>query len=311
MCNFFSAVITKDGFFYHLDMDSHEDIIEHYKLKDAHVVGGVTREANLVRLELTPQDGDICNHNISNWNLRVDQDIIPDWFDKEKAEKLIKDAVQIVFKERFAIDTQIAEIKEGIWRVVKNSKIDVLKGNAVIRVMRGSSQVGVMWGSSQVGVMRGSSQVGVMRGSSQVGEMWGSSQVGVMRGSSQVGVMRGSSQVGVMWGSSQVGVMWGSSQVGEMWGSSQVGEMWGSSQVGVMRGSSQVGEMWGSSQVGVMWGSSQVGEMWGSSQVTTYSSKTSIKNPQDKCVVISRLNGGLRIFTPFEDVEIVSDISKI
>jgi hypothetical protein len=230
MCNFMSAVLTKEKLYYHLDMDSHEDIIQHFELKDTYSPGGVVRDVNLVRLELTPKDSDICNHNLDNWQLRIDQDIRPDWLDLVKAEKLMKDAVQVFFKERFAIDCEIAEIKEGFWRAFKNAK------------------VGTMWGSSQVGTMRESSRVGEM---------------------------------------------WGSSQVGTMWESSRVGEMWGSSQVGEMRESSQVGTM------------------WGSSQVTIVSKEAHIKTPSDKCIIISRLNNGMRIFTPFTDAKLVTNQSEL
>jgi len=207
--------VLKDKVFLPLDYDSHEQMIKELKLDDT------TTNPQFVRVEITPKDNDIFNHNLDNWQLKVDQDFKPDWFNEKLAEEEIKEKLSQWFQERFVINREIAEIGQGRW-YLKNGIIQKLYGTACAEHMRDSSQVGEMWESSQVGVMRDSSQVGVMRDSSQVGVMWDRSQVRVMWDRSQVGVMRDSSQVGEMWESSQVGVMRDSSQVGVMRDSSQV-----------------------------------------------------------------------------------------
>ena len=293
MCRFKSGIILKNKIVIAPeDNESHSDLLEILGIKDDYIGASKT----FVRAELVPKKDDEWwidpAEKPEKWVFVVDQDIIPDWFDKETHEKEFRESVCDWWRKHVLVDKKLEELKTGFYRL---KRCEVKKLLNDVRVMLDSSQVGEMWGSSQVGEMRGSSQVGEMwsssqvgemRGSSQVGEMWGSSQVGKMRdssqvgkmwGSSQVGKMRGSSQVGEMWDSSQVGKMLGSSQVGEMRGSSQVGEMWDSSQVGEMRGSSQVGEMRGSSQVGKMWGSSQVGEMWGSSTARDFKNYPVIK----------------------------------
>jgi len=93
---------------------------------------------NFVRVELLPKDGDIFNHSIKNWNLKVDQDLIPDWFDKEKVERACKSAIKKVFKERFLIGKNVDEIK-GNLRGVKDSHIKYVGGNAVLKVVRGNA----------------------------------------------------------------------------------------------------------------------------------------------------------------------------
>jgi hypothetical protein len=277
MCQIKSGIVLKNKVFMPLDYDSHEEMLKELKLIDK------DNKPEFVRVEIIPIDRDIFNHDLKNWQLKVDQDFKPEWFSEKFAEIEMKEQLKNWWSERFLINRELAEIKEGRW-FLKNGKVDIIKGNTLIEQM---------WESSQVGVMRESSQVGVMRESSQVREMWESSQVGVMRESSQVGVMWGSSQVREMWGSSQVGVMWESSQVRVMRGSSQVREMRESSQVRVMRGSSQVREMRESSQVremressqvGVMWESSQVREMWESSQVKDCKGETPIIYTPDKSI---------------------------
>jgi hypothetical protein len=203
MCNFFSAVFTKTKMYAFYGVDSHEDIIRLAGIKESNVRG----EINLVRCELTPNNP--MTLDFDQWNFRVDQDLIPDWFDREKAHKQMINYL----KKAPAIIKDVDSIYEQYY--FATAKIDRMVGRSSILFMIGSSQVGEMIGSSQVGEMWGSSQVGKMIGSSQVGKMWDSSQVGKMIGSSQVGEMWGSSQVGEMWDSSQVGKMIGSSQVKE------------------------------------------------------------------------------------------------
>ena len=275
MCRFKSGIILKNKIVIAPeDNESHSDLLESLGIKDDYIGASKT----FVRAELVPKKDDEWwidpAEKPEKWVFVVDQDIIPDWFDKETHEKEFRESVCDWWRKHVLVDKKLEELKTGFYRL---KRCEVKKLLNDVRVMLDSSQVGEMWGSSQVGVMLDSSQVGVMLDSSQVGKMWGSSQVGEMCDSSQVGEMCDSSQVGKMWGSSQVGKMWGSSQVGEMWGSSQVGVMLDSSQVGKMCDSSQVGVMLDSSQVGKMWGSSQVGEMWDSSTARDFKNYPVIK----------------------------------
>lgn len=68
MCQFFSAIITKNKTHYNLDHDDHGRLLRELKIKDNHC------SPNFVRVELLPEDGDIFNHSIKNWKLKVDQD---------------------------------------------------------------------------------------------------------------------------------------------------------------------------------------------------------------------------------------------
>ncbi len=193
MCKFFSAIETKKKTLWAFGVDSHENLLELFKIKDE------TKSPNFVRVEYVPDENGV-------FKLNVDQDFRPDWFDENKTEKRL---AKIILENS----------------ITKN--IDIIAGSFLCCY----ANVGKMVGNSFIGVMLDSSQVGTMRESSKVGTMWGSSQVGTMRGSSQVGKMGGSSQVGTMFESSQVGTMFDSSQVGTMRESSQVGKMRESSKV--------------------------------------------------------------------------------
>ena len=235
MCQFKSGIILKNKIVVAPGKDdSHSNLLESLGIQDDYIGASKT----FVRAELVPKNNEWWispEEYPEKWTFVVDQDIVPEWFCREEAEKEFRAAVCTWWKSHVLVDQKLEKLESGYYRLKRCEVKELL--NDVVADLYGS-QVGKMWGSSQVGEMWESSQVGKMWESSKVGEMWESSQVGEMRGSSQVGKM---------WESSQVGEMRGSSKVGEMWGSSQVGEMRGSSKVGVMGGSSQVGEMWGSS----------------------------------------------------------------
>ena len=190
MCQFKSGVILKNKIVIAPgENDSHSDLLESLGIEDDYL--GASKK--FVRAELIPKNDEWWvspEEHPDKWVFIVDQDITPDWFDKEEHEKLFREAVCDWWKEHVLVDQKIDELSSGFYRLkrceVKRlcKDVKVLLYGSQVGTMRGSSQVGEMWESSQVGTMRESSQVGTMWESSQVGEMWESSQVGTMRGSS-------------------------------------------------------------------------------------------------------------------------------
>ena len=235
MCRFKSGIILKSKVVVASgENDSHSDLLDSLGIEDNYI--GASKV--FVRAELVPKDNQWWidpAKEPENWTFVVDQDIVPDWFDREEHEKIFRETVCGWWKEHVLVDQKLDELSNGYYR---------LKRCEVKKLL---NDVKVLLDSSQIGTMLGSSQIGTMLGSSRVDTMLGSSRVDTMLGSSRVDTMLGSSRVGEMWGSSQIGTMWGSSRVGTMWGSSQVGEMWDNSQIDTMRDSSQIGKMWGKS----------------------------------------------------------------
>ena len=176
MCEFFSPIVTRDLKIIHCaDIeDSHERVIEKYKLKDDKL-----ENRDFVRLELTSKDENIFNHKIENWDYKEDEtDTLPQWYKdniEEIKKKTYKELLK-VFKKQFLIDKTVDVLDTNI-RFMNNCKVNILK-----------SQVGEMCGNSQVGGMYDNSQVDKIWGNSQVGEMWGSSQVGEMCDSNTINI---------------------------------------------------------------------------------------------------------------------------
>jgi len=222
MCRFKSGIILKNKIVVAPgENDSHTDLLESIGIEDNYI----NAAKMFVRAELIPKNNEWWvspEEHPEMWKFIVDQDIIPDWFDKEECEKIFRETVCIWWKEHVLVDKKIDELKRGYYRL---KRCEVKKLCNDVKVLLNSSQVGEMCGNSQVGEMCGNSQVGKMCDSSQVGKMCDNSQVGEMCGNSQVGKMCDSSQVSEMYGNSQVGKMCGNSQVSEMYGNSQVGKM--------------------------------------------------------------------------------------
>jgi len=166
MCEFFSCLALKTGILWDKNIDSHEDLVQKFKLRDSSIF------PSFVRIEVVPKsfsEKDI--KNIKSWNFKVDQDLIPDWFSKKEIEKTIKSKIlPEVIKQLFVFDG-IHEIKSGRIFACDSSQVEAYNSSQVKAY--GSSQVKA-YGSSQVKAY-GSSQVKAY-GSSQV-KAYDSSQV--------------------------------------------------------------------------------------------------------------------------------------
>ena len=106
MCKLVSMILTKKKVYFLSGNDSHEEIIEKFKLKEY-----VKNKINFVRVEITPNKEttdffDWSEEALSRWTYKVDQDILPDWYVGEYDEKRTREYLPIVLKERF---------KDNIW----------------------------------------------------------------------------------------------------------------------------------------------------------------------------------------------------
>jgi len=285
MCQFKSGIILKtrcvvaEG-----ENDSHSDLLEKLNIEDS----SMNAMTKFVRVELLPPRDEWWT-DPDTWQINVDQDITPDWFDEDQEKYFIefRAAVKEWWKEHVLVDKKIEELTGGYYRL---KRCEVKKLLNDVRVMCDSSTVSEMYGSSTVSRMCGSSTVSEMYGSSTVSRMCGSSTVSEMYGSSTVSRMYGSSTVSEMCGSSTVSEMYGSSTVSRMCDSSTVSRMYGSSTVSEMCGSSTVSRMYGSSTVSRMYGSSTVSEMCDSSTVSRMCDSSTVSEMYGSSTV-SRMYG--------------------
>lgn len=92
MCKMFSGIVTKTGVtLAPFENQSHSDLLEKMGIEDT----SFNAMKKFVRLELVPSDG-IITSDIDSYVLKVDQDIVPDWYenDKGKYEQEMRNAVK-------------------------------------------------------------------------------------------------------------------------------------------------------------------------------------------------------------------------
>ena len=121
MCRAASFVVTKDKVYWSETIDSHEDIIKECNLHEGDRI-------NFVRVEIVPPYGNY-RLPISKWEFVVDQDIIPDWFDKKEQEVRCRKALKDWYK--------VHVIKDGRHYLTGNISRIILGGEVEIDGQKG------------------------------------------------------------------------------------------------------------------------------------------------------------------------------
>ena len=106
MCQFKSAFVLKDRIFLP-DYDSHDKMLQELGIED-----NFTNASKVfVRVELSPADGDIFS-DVDGWELKVDQDILPDWWNEAERLPQLKELVE-TWMQKHTI--YAGEVADGVW----------------------------------------------------------------------------------------------------------------------------------------------------------------------------------------------------
>ena len=106
MCQFKSALVLKDRIFLP-DYDSHDKMLQELGIED-----NFTNASKVfVRVELSPEDGDIFS-DVDGWELKVDQDILPDWWNEAERLPQLKELVE-TWMQKHTI--YAGEVADGVW----------------------------------------------------------------------------------------------------------------------------------------------------------------------------------------------------
>lgn len=126
MCKMFSGILTKQGVnLAPFENQSHSDLLQKMGIEDTRY----NAMKKFVRVELISPNGAIIS-DIDNYIFRVDQDIVPDWYenDKSKYEQEMRDAVKEF------LDSNYENICGYYWISVKrnNKTYYVMLGNMTV-----------------------------------------------------------------------------------------------------------------------------------------------------------------------------------
>lgn len=119
MCQFKSGVILKNRVVLAPEgNESHSDLLECLDIDDNRMNAMKT----FVRVELIPKDGNKYT-DIKEWNYRVDQDIVPDWYEADpgRYEQEFRDAVEECMKDYVKKHNIVTVCGYG-WRAIKEDE---------------------------------------------------------------------------------------------------------------------------------------------------------------------------------------------
>ena len=118
MCKLKSCIVLKDRIFCP-DYDSHDRMLSELGVEDTRE----NAERLFVRVELSPMDGDVFSP-INTWRMKVDQDILPDWWVAEAEEPRVREAVAEWAKDHIFCDAKNLDLKNGTY-YLKNSRAEL------------------------------------------------------------------------------------------------------------------------------------------------------------------------------------------
>ena len=144
MCKLKSAIVLKDRIFIP-DYDSHSKMLDELGINDDYL--GASKK--FVRVELSPLDGDPFS-DVENWELNVDQDIVPDWFSKDECKPKMIEAVKEWAKAHIHIGVDGLKIDGGKNHYIKDCKDVEIYDSATVEYICGSATVENICGSATV-----------------------------------------------------------------------------------------------------------------------------------------------------------------
>ena len=118
MCKLKSCIVLKDRIFCP-DYDSHNEMLEELGLKDTRK----NAERLFVRVELSPKNEDVFSP-VDTWKMKVDQDILPEWWVPEAEEPRVREAVNGWAKKHIFSDVKNLKLNGGIY-YLKNSTAEL------------------------------------------------------------------------------------------------------------------------------------------------------------------------------------------
>jgi hypothetical protein len=135
--------------------DSHEDIIKEFKLHEG--TGGLTDNANFVRVEISPKGGKL-NTPIKTWKYNLDQSVHPSWYDAEKVEQSCRKELK-AWHEQKVILKDCVELSDGQFYVSDNATIESVSGNATIESVSGNATIEYVYDNATIESVYGNATI--------------------------------------------------------------------------------------------------------------------------------------------------------
>lgn len=127
MCQLKSCLVLKDRVFCP-DYDDHQSMLEELNIKDNYLYAAKT----FVRVEFIPPDGmKSLMEPLDKWTLKVDQDIVPEWWNEKLDRLRVEEAIKLWRREHVFMKGKHI-VKNGRAYALGNAKVKVF-GDAIIK----------------------------------------------------------------------------------------------------------------------------------------------------------------------------------
>ena len=272
MCRLKSGIILKGRVFVP-EYDSHTKMLEELGITDDYLNASKT----FVRAELLPMAGDVFS-SIDNWMLKVDQDVIPEWYDEDMYKPQVVEAVKEWAKDHIHIGVHGLKIATGINHYIKDCKdvqicnsatVKYICDSATVKNIRDSATVENICGSTTVKYICGSATVENIYGSATVKNICDSATVKNICDSATVENIRDSATVENICDSATVKNIYGSATVENICDSATVENIYGNATVENAKGMSVI--------VGSRYG-------WGKKETLILAENATFKDCQTKTI---------------------------
>ena len=136
MCRPASFIVTKTKVLWSRKSDSHEEIISQYKTQ--HRLNDRSDPPNFVRVEIVPPNEHDFDKPLKDWLFHVDQDKVPDWFDKSEAEVAVRKELENWCAKKLIRDGESRDVKDGDCLVaICGGTVSVIRGGTVKKIFKG------------------------------------------------------------------------------------------------------------------------------------------------------------------------------
>ena len=163
------------------EYDSHTEMLEELGIKDDYLNASKT----FVRVELSPANGDVFS-DIDTWKLRVDQDVIPEWYDEDTYKPQVIEAVKKWAKDYIHIGVDGLKIATGRNHYIKDCKDVIIRGNATVKNIYGNATVENICDNATVENIYDNATVKYIHGSATVKYICGNATVENIYGNATV-----------------------------------------------------------------------------------------------------------------------------
>jgi hypothetical protein len=236
MCNPCSMIVRKNDVLWSRLHDSHTEIRAEFSVPEETDASG--RFIKAVAVEITPPDDD-WNAPLDQWCFKVDQDLLPDWWDAADAERHVREVLPDWVAACLVRRGERRECAEGDSLIVADGgHVEPVRGT--IRQMSGNATVSDVYDNATVSDVRDNATVRDVYGNARVRDVYGDARVRDVYGNATVSGVYGNATVRDVYDNATVSDVYGNATVSDVRDNATVSDVYGNATVSDVYGNATV-----------------------------------------------------------------------